>query len=78
MRINLNVINHLDIDVECARSIDIAEFIESVIKIDGQDLFTLSFDILNCVDNDTCRSWVYEYHTNRGQVKSCVISTEIE
>lgn len=75
MRINLNVINHFDIDADCARSIDIADFIESVIKIDGQDLFTLSYDILNCIENNACKSWVYNY-TYNGQAKTCVISTE--
>ena len=76
MKINLNIINHLDIDAECVRSIDIAEFVQSVIDIACDDMDALINTIWNCVENGQVDSWTYNYHTNAGQVKTCVISTE--
>ena len=76
MRINVNVINHLNIDADCVRSIDIAEFVQSVIDITCDDMDALIYTIWSCIENNTYTSWVYTYHTNAGQAKTCVISTE--
>ena len=76
MRINLNVINHLDIDTESFRTLDVAEFVESVINIACDDMVTLVYDIWEHIENEQVDSWVYKYHTDKGQVKTCVISTE--
>ena len=76
MRINVNIINHLNIDAECIRSIDIAEFVQSVIDITCDDIDTLINTIWEHIENEQVDSWVYKYHTDAGQVKTCVISTE--
>ena len=76
MRINLNVINHLDIDTESFRTLDVAEFVDSVINIACDDMTTLVYDIWEHIENEQVDSWVYKYHTDAGQVKTCVISTE--
>ena len=77
MRINLNVINHLNVDAESFRTLDVAEFIEIVLNgIKCDDMTALVYEIWSCVDNNLHKSWVYQYHTDNGQVKTCVISTE--
>jgi hypothetical protein len=72
----MNMTNHIDMDAQSFRTLDVAEFIESIINIACDDMVTLVYDIWDCVENNTCRSWVYEYHTNAGRVKTCIISTE--
>lgn len=76
MRINLNIINHLNVDAESVRSIDIAEFVQSVINITCDDMDALINTIWEHIENEQVDSWTYKYHTDEGQVKTCVISTE--